>query len=61
MSEVLIVPGDAIEPTPEVAVGDEAAYLRGIAKLGERLIILLALDGLFGEADVDALAAAADA
>jgi purine-binding chemotaxis protein CheW len=58
VSEVLIVPSDAIEPTPEVAVGAEAAYLRGIAKLGERLIILLALDGLFGEADVDALSAA---
>jgi purine-binding chemotaxis protein CheW len=56
VSEVLIVPGDAIDPTPAVAVGDEAAYLRGIAKLGERLIILLALEGLFGEADVDALA-----
>ena len=61
VSEVLIVPGDAIEPTPEVAVGAEAAYLRGIAKLGERLIILLALEGLFGEADVDALSAVADA
>jgi purine-binding chemotaxis protein CheW len=55
VSEVLIVPAGAIEPTPEVAVGDEATYLRGIAKLGERLIILLALEGLFGEADVDAL------
>jgi purine-binding chemotaxis protein CheW len=58
VSEVLMVPSDAIEPTPEVAVGAEAAYLRGIAKLGERLIILLALDGLFGGADVDALSAA---
>lgn len=59
VSEVLMVPSDAIEPTPEVAAGVEAAYLRGIAKLGERLIILLALDGLFGEADADALSAAA--
>jgi len=59
VSEVLMVPADAIEPTPEVAAGSEAAYLRGIAKLGERLIILLALDGLFGEADAAALSAAA--
>jgi purine-binding chemotaxis protein CheW len=59
VSEVLMVPSDAIEPTPEVAAGVEAAYLRGIAKLGERLIILLALDGLFGDADADALSAAA--
>jgi purine-binding chemotaxis protein CheW len=59
VSEVLMVPADAIEPTPEVAAGVDAGYLRGIAKLGERLIILLELDGLFGAADVDALAAAA--
>ena len=59
VSEVLMVPADAIEPTPEVAAGVDAAYLRGIAKLGERLIILLELDGLFGDADVDALVAAA--
>jgi purine-binding chemotaxis protein CheW len=56
VSEVLMVPSEAIEPTPDLAAGIDAAYLRGIAKLGERLIILLALDGLFGEADVSALA-----
>lgn len=59
VSEVLMVPADAVEATPEVAAGAEAAYLRGIAKLGERLIILLALDGLFGEADATAIAAVA--
>jgi len=59
VSEVLMVPSDAIEPTPDVAAGVDAAYLRGIAKLGERLIILLDLDGLFGDADASALASAA--
>jgi purine-binding chemotaxis protein CheW len=59
VSEVLMVPADAIEPTPEVAAGIDASYLRGIAKLGERLIILLELDGLFGDDDVDALTVAA--
>jgi purine-binding chemotaxis protein CheW len=59
VSEVLMVPSDAIESTPDVAAGPDAGYLRGIAKLGERLIILLDLDGLFGAADADALAAAA--
>jgi purine-binding chemotaxis protein CheW len=59
VSEVLMVPADAIESTPDVAAGHDAGYLRGIAKLGERLIILLDLDGLFGAADADALAAAA--
>jgi purine-binding chemotaxis protein CheW len=49
VNEVLVVPAEAIEPTPQVATGEEAAYLRGIAKLGERLIILLDLEGLFAQ------------
>src|SRR5204863_6817255 len=48
VSEVLMVPAEAIAATPEVASG-EAEYLRGIANLGDRLVILLDLDGLFGE------------
>jgi len=58
VSEVLMVPADAIEATPDVAAGRDHAYLRGIAKLGDRLIILLSLDGLFGEDERTALAAA---
>ncbi len=59
VSEVLMIAAEAIEPTPDVAAGSDAAYLRGIAKLGERLIILLDLDGLFADADAAALAATA--
>jgi purine-binding chemotaxis protein CheW len=59
VSEVLMIAAEAIEPTPDVAAGNDAAYLRGIAKLGERLIILLDLDGLFADADAAALAATA--
>ncbi len=59
VSEVLMVPTDAIEPTPEVAANADHEYLRGIAKLGDRLIILLSLDGLFGSDEAAALAAAA--
>jgi purine-binding chemotaxis protein CheW len=56
VSEVLMVPNDAVEQTPEVASGYDANYLRGIAKLGERLVILLDLGGLFGDADAAAIA-----
>ena len=59
VSEVLMVSGDAVEPTNELVAGVDAASLRGIAKLGERLIILLALDGLFGAGDEEAMAALA--
>jgi purine-binding chemotaxis protein CheW len=60
VSEVLMVSSEAVEQTPEVASGYDTQYLRGIAKLGERLVILLDLAGLFGEVDAAALAAAAD-
>jgi len=56
VSEVLMVPATSIEPTNALVAGADAASLRGIAKLGERLIILLALDGLFTRADTDELA-----
>lgn len=57
VTEVLMVPEDAVEATPEVASGYEAAYIRGIAKLGEHLVILLNLSALFGDQEVHAQAA----
>jgi purine-binding chemotaxis protein CheW len=59
VSEVLMIAAETVEATPEVAATHDAAYLRGIAKLGDRLIILLDLDGLLDETVVAALAAAA--
>jgi purine-binding chemotaxis protein CheW len=43
-NDVIDVPVDAIEPPPEVVGGIEADYLRGVAKLDQRLLILLNLD-----------------
>ena len=57
VTEVLMVPEDEVEPTPKVASGYDAAYIRGIAKLGEELVILLNLGVLFGEQEVQARAA----
>jgi purine-binding chemotaxis protein CheW len=59
VSEVLLVPAESVESTPEVAAGAEAEYLRGIAKLADRLVLLLELDGLFGLEEHDFLAGAA--
>jgi purine-binding chemotaxis protein CheW len=59
VSEVLLVSVDVVEPTPQVTAGADAEYLRGIAKLGDRLVLLLELDGLFGIEDGAALAGAA--
>lgn len=43
-NDVIDIPNDAIEPPPEVVGGVEAEYLRGVAKLDQRLLILLNLD-----------------
>ena len=59
VSEVLLLRTDSVEATPEVAAGADAEYLRGIAKLGDRLVLLLELDGLFGLEDQNAMAGAA--
>lgn len=59
VSEVLIVPAASLEQTPNIAAGVETEYLRGIAKLDDRLILLLEIDGLFQIEDQSPLAGAA--
>lgn len=49
VSEVLRVPMDSIEPPPPMIHGINAAYLRGIAILDDKLIILLNLDKILYE------------
>jgi len=58
VSEVLMVSDTAVEATPAIAAGADAAFVRGIARLDERLVILLALDALFSTTDFGELAAA---
>lgn len=41
VSEVLRLPASSIEPTPAMVSGVDAAYLRGVGKWNDRLIILL--------------------
>lgn len=43
-NDVLDIPLQDIEPPPEVVGGIEATYLRGVAKVSDRLLILLNLD-----------------
>ena len=44
VTEVLRISGDSVEPPSSVISSADSAYLLGIAKLDERLIILLDLD-----------------
>ena len=43
VDEVLRIPSSTIEPPPEVVSGIDSEYIRGVAKLENRLLILLDL------------------
>ncbi|WP_139490152.1 chemotaxis protein CheW [Brevibacillus dissolubilis] len=49
VSEVERISQKMIEPAPPIVAGVEGKYLRGIAHLGERLVMLLDLDEIFAE------------
>jgi purine-binding chemotaxis protein CheW len=50
VSEVLRIPSSTVEPTPPMASNISAEFIKGIAKVDERLIILLDMDRLLGKA-----------
>lgn len=49
VSEVLRVSGEVIEPPSTLVTTSDSAYLRGVAKLDERLILLLDLSRILSE------------
>jgi purine-binding chemotaxis protein CheW len=51
VSEVLRVPAEAVEPPSALVTTSDSAYLRGVAKLGERLVLLLDLSRILSEDD----------
>lgn len=51
-NDVIDVPVEAIEPAPEIVGGVEATYLRGVAKLDKRLLILLNLNKVLSAEEV---------
>ncbi len=48
VSEVLRIPSSIIEPTPPMSSEQNGQFIRGIAKLDNRLIILLDINKLIG-------------
>lgn len=54
-SDVVKVPVSAIEPPPSVIGGVEANYLEGVAKLEDRLLILLKLSEVLKKEEVQQL------
>lgn len=61
VTEVLRIPADSVEPPSSVITTSDSGYLRGIAKLDDRLIILLDLEQVLSTADKQVLAEVAQA
>lgn len=49
VSEVLNIPQSLIEPAPPIIAGVEGKYLQGIARMNDKLIMLLDVDEIFGQ------------
>jgi len=49
VSEVLRINSSDIEPAPHIVCGIDSRYITGVAKVGERLLILLDLDKLLND------------
>lgn len=54
-NDVIDIPLDAIEPTPEVVGAIHVDYIEGIAKLEKRLLILLDLEKVLKTEDINTL------
>jgi purine-binding chemotaxis protein CheW len=55
VSEVLRLPSSTIEPAPEIATSVDSDYIQGVAKLEDRLLILLDLSRVFSETEKSAM------
>jgi purine-binding chemotaxis protein CheW len=57
VSEVLLVSSEAVEPPSTLVTSADSAFLRGVAKLDERLILLLDLSRILTRSEQEDLAA----
>jgi len=55
VSQVLRIPADIVEQPSPVLAGVDSRYLRGIAKLADRLVILLDLDFVLSRREQEAI------
>ena len=56
VSEVLRLPADTIEPPPELVTGINSEYIKGVAKLDDRLLIFLDLSKVIDVGEMVAVA-----
>lgn len=55
VTEVLRIPLASVEPPSQMIASSDAAYIRGIAKLGDKLVILLELDRVLAASECGGL------
>ena len=55
VKEVIRVDRSVIEPPPDLTTGIDTSYIKGVAKLEDRLLILLELDEVLNEDEQSAL------
>src|SRR5262249_12707512 len=58
VSDVLNIPREAIQATPDLGAEIDIRFVDGLAKAGEKLVILLDMERVLGSAEVIPLAAA---
>ncbi len=56
VSEVLRLPSSTIEPPPEIVTGVNSEYIKGVAKLEDRLLIFLDLSRVIDVSEIAAMA-----
>jgi purine-binding chemotaxis protein CheW len=59
VSDVLDLSMKDVQPSPELGVQEDARYARGIARVKEKLVVLLDLERVFGNGDLGGPALAA--
>ncbi len=52
VSDVLELSMDAIKPAPEMAAAVDASFITGIGSVGERMLILMDIEGLMASQDM---------
>ena len=52
VSDVMEIPSDAVRPAPEMNSAIDATYIRGLAQIGERMVILLDIESMLMSQDM---------
>ena len=52
VSDVLDIPAEAVKPAPEMKSAVDSGYILGLAQMGERMVILLDIEGMLMSEDM---------